>query len=47
MDLSTQETHAFAGICEVLLAMDDGKALAVLDPESEKMLEHRQLHRDP
>ena len=47
MDLSLQEVHEFAGICEAIAAMEDGKTLTVLDPESGKMIEHRQLRRDP
>jgi hypothetical protein len=37
----------FAGLCEKLAILDDGDALAVLDRESGKLLEHRQLRKDP
>jgi hypothetical protein len=37
----------FAGLCEKLTILDEGDALAVLDRESGKLLEHRQLRKDP
>jgi hypothetical protein len=36
-----------AGLCEKLTILDDGDALAVLDRESGKLLERRQLRKDP
>ena len=41
--LSTPEVIEFAGLCEKLTILDDGDALAVLDCESGKLLEHCQL----
>ncbi len=45
--LSVPEVIEFAGLCEKLAILDDGDALAVLDHESSKLLEHRQLRKDP
>jgi len=41
------EVIEFTGLCEKLTILDDGDALAVLDRESSKLLEHRQLRKDP
>ena len=45
--LSAPEVIGFAGLCEKLTILDDGDGLAVLDRESVKLLEHRQLRKDP
>jgi hypothetical protein len=45
--LSAPEVIEFAGLCEKLAILDDGDALAVLDRESSKLLEHHQLCKDP
>ena len=45
--LSAPEVIEFAGLCEKLTILDDGDALAVLDRDSGKLLEHRQLRKDP
>ncbi len=47
LGLSAPEQSDFAGLCEKLTILDDGDALAVLDRESGKLLEHRQLQKDP
>jgi hypothetical protein len=47
LGLSAPEESEFAGLCEKLTILDDGDALAVLDRESGKLLEHRQLRKDP
>ena len=44
--LSTLEVIEFTGLCEKLTILDDGDALAVLDRESVKLLEHCQLRKD-
>ncbi len=38
--LSTLEVIEFAGLCEKLTILDNGDALAVLDHETGKLLEH-------
>ena len=45
--LSTPEVAEFAGFCEKHTVLDNGNALAVLDQEMGKLLEHRQLCKDP
>ncbi len=47
LGLSAPEEREFAGLCEKLTILDDGDALAVLDCESGKLLEHHQLRKDP
>ncbi len=47
LGLSAPEESEFTGLCEKLTILDDGDALAVLDRESGKLLEHCQLHKDP
>ncbi len=47
LGLSAPEASEFAGLCEKLTILDDGDALAVLDRESGKLLEHCQLRKDP
>jgi hypothetical protein len=47
LSLSTLEVIEFAGLCEKLTILDNGDALAVLDQETGKLLEHRQLRKDP
>ena len=47
LGLSAPEEREFAGLCEKLTILDDGDALAVFDRESGKLLEHRQLRKDP
>ncbi len=47
LGLSVPEKSDFAGLCEKLTILDDGDALAVLDRESGKLLEHCQLRKDP
>ncbi len=47
LGLSVPEESEFAGLCEKLTILDDGDALAVLDCKSGKLLEHRQLRKDP
>ncbi len=37
----------FAGLCESLTILNDGDNLAVLDRDTGKLLEHRQLRKDP
>ena len=41
------EMIEFAGLCEKLTILDDGDALAVIDHETGKLLEHLQLCKDP
>ncbi len=45
--LSKPEVIEFAGLCESLTILNDGNALAVLDRNTGKLLEHRQLRKDP
>ena len=45
--LSMPEVIEFAGLCQRLTILDDGDALGGLDRESGKLLEHRQLRKDP
>ena len=45
--LSAPEVIEFAGLCEKLTILGDGDALAVLNRESGKLLEHRQLRKIP
>jgi hypothetical protein len=45
--LSKPEVIEFAGLCESLTILNDGDALAVLDPNTGKLLEHPQLRKDP
>ncbi len=40
LGLSAPEKSDFGGLCEKLTILDDGDALAVLDRESSKLLEH-------
>jgi hypothetical protein len=47
LELSTPEVIEFAGLCEKLTVLDNDNALAVLDQERGKLLEHRQLDKDP
>jgi hypothetical protein len=47
LSLSTLEVIEFTGLCEKLTILDNGDALAVLDQETGKLLEHRQLCKDP
>jgi hypothetical protein len=45
--LSVTDVIEFSGLCERLTILDDGNALAVLDHKMGKLLEHRQLCKDP
>jgi hypothetical protein len=45
--LSKPEVIEFAGLCESLTILNNGDALAVLDRDTSKLLEHCQLHKDP
>ncbi len=47
LGLSAPEESEFAGLCEKLTILDKGDALAVLNRDSGKLLEHRQLRNDP
>ncbi len=47
LGLFALEESKFAGLCEKLTILDDGDALAVLNSESGKLLEHCQLRKDP
>jgi hypothetical protein len=45
--LSKPEVIEFAGLCESLTILNNGEALAVLDRDTGKLLEHHQLCKDP
>ncbi len=45
--LSKPEVIEFAGLCESLTILNNGDALAVLNRDTGKLLEHRQLCKDP
>ncbi len=45
--LSKPEVFEFAGLCESLTILNDGDALAVLNRDTGKLLEHHQLRKDP
>jgi hypothetical protein len=45
--LSKPEVIEFAGFCESLTILNNSDALAVLDRNTGKLLEHRQLRKDP
>jgi hypothetical protein len=45
--LSKPEVIEFSGICEILTILNDGDALAVLNRNTGKLLEHCQLCKDP
>ncbi len=45
--LSKLEVIEFAGLCESLTILNNSDALAVLDRDTIKLLEHCQLHKDP
>jgi hypothetical protein len=45
--LSKPEVIEFAGLCESLTILNYGDALVVLDRNTGKLLEHRQLRKDP
>ena len=45
--LSKPELIEFAGLCESLTILNDGDALAVLNRDTGKLLEHHQLRKDP
>jgi hypothetical protein len=45
--LSKPEVVEFAGLCESFTILNDSDALAVLDHDTGKLLEHRQLSKDP
>jgi hypothetical protein len=47
LGLSAPEESEFAGMCAKLTILDKGDALAVLDRDSGKLLENRQLRKDP
>ncbi len=47
LTLSKLEVIEFAGFCESLTILNDGDALAVLDRDTGKLLEHCQLRKDP
>ena len=44
---STPEVIEFTGLCEKLTILDNSDALAVVDKETGKLLEHPQLRKDP
>ena len=41
------EVLQFAGLCQALSHLDMPKALSVLDPSTDKFLEHRELRHNP
>ncbi len=45
--LSKPEAIEFAGLCESLTILNDSDALVVLNRDTGKLLEHRQLLKDP
>ena len=45
--LSALEVIQSTGLCEKLAVLDNSDALAVLDQETGKLLEHCQLREDP
>jgi hypothetical protein len=45
--LSKPEVIEFSGLCESLTILNDGDALAVLNRNTGKLLEHCQLRKDP
>jgi hypothetical protein len=47
LPLSKPEVIEFAGLCESLTILNNGDALAVLDHDRGKLMEHCQLRKDP